>query len=241
MKRRAHRVRSIRIAGRSLFLLSLAGTASACATAGPPDTAVLAFRDPRPQDWETERDYYETCARKLRVGDATAMGQKIDFARMRRASLYAVRYEAEYQELQGRLTAAAELKDWNAIVDLTAQIQAVNQADIRSHVLRAVAMRELKRDGDAGFEEGVARSLLDSIVAGRAGDDDTPWTVYRLEEVFDVLAYQGYAVEYQSFYRSRRRSLAHVRARRLSDGGPRDVYFDVGDLLKARVDPASLQ
>jgi hypothetical protein len=218
--------------------LSLALTSLACATSGPTEQAPSAA-PPGPSRLvgaEAEIAYYQGCARLIEVGEAPAMG-RIDFARMRRASLYVIPDEAAYEVLQARLTTAAEIKDWPGIVEAAAQIQAINQADIRAHLLRALALHELKRDGEALFEEGVTRSLVESIVSQGVGDDyDVPWTAYRTEEIFDVLRLQGYIVEYQSLYKRRGRSMAHVRARRLSDGHPRDVYFDVGELVRARAD-----
>ena len=75
---------------------------------------------------------------------------RTDFTRLRRGRLYLTEGlpDRGIEELRRRLTDAFGAGNGPAILDLTAQLIERNQADIRAHMLRAVASRQ------AGNDEG---------------------------------------------------------------------------------------
>lgn len=159
---------------------------------------------------------------------------RTDFTRFRRGRLYAgggAGAKAE-QTLQEDLTAAFDRNDLSAVVDVTSTVLATDQADIRAHMLRAVALRKMQRLAEADFHRSVAVGLINSIM--RTGDGrgvKSAWTVFRVKEEYEVIKVLGCIVESQALSSDGDRRLDILEARRVREGGTIRVYFDVTELM----------
>jgi hypothetical protein len=69
-------------------------------------------------------------------------------------------------------------------------------------MLRAVALRRLGRDKEANFHREAAIGLIESIVRTATGAASRrPWTVFQVEEEYEVAKASGYVVTDQSLTR----------------------------------------
>jgi hypothetical protein len=166
----------------------------------------------------------------LASGAATEIA-RTDFVRLRRGRLYIAEGELEAAELEQKLAEAFGRSDDGQILSVTARILAHDQADIRSHVMRAVALRRTGRAPEADFHRGMAIALIESIVRGGDGRGfATAWTVFRTKEEYAVLRARGYDVEKQSLADHDGRVFDVLRARETKGGEAFDAYFDVTEM-----------
>jgi hypothetical protein len=141
-----------------------------------------------------------------------------DFTRFRRGRLYAgggAGTKAE-QALQLDLTAASARNDSPAVVNVTSKVLASDQADIRAHMLRAVALAKMQRAAEADFHRSVAMGLIKSIM--RTGDGrgvKSAWTVFRVSEEYEVIKVLGCIVESQALSSDGDRRFDILEARRV--------------------------
>jgi hypothetical protein len=159
---------------------------------------------------------------------------RTDFGRFRRGRLYAADAmdSKAAQSLEAELTAALDRGDFPAVVDLTSQVLASDEADIRAHMLRAVALGKLQRPAEADFHRGVAVGMIKSIM--RTGDGravSSAWTVFRVKEEYEIIKVLGCAVVSQSLTSDGARQLDVLEARRPRDGATIRVYFDITELM----------
>jgi hypothetical protein len=175
---------------------------AACATApkpaaGPPagkarqPTPAAADREvaPRPADADADVAYYRERAVAL-AAEILIEIARTDFARMRRGRLYLPEETggAAPGSLEMALTQAFQKTDNQGILDVTSKILPGDQADIRAHMLRAVALRRLGREKEANFHRELAIGLIESIVhTGDGRGFDSAWTVFRVKEEYEVL------------------------------------------------------
>jgi hypothetical protein len=130
------------------------------------------------------------------------------------------------------LTAAFERNDSSAVVEVTGKILAEDQAGIRAHVLRAIALRNLERHVEADFHRGGAIAMLKSIL--RTGDGRGPktaWTVFQVREEYEVMKALGLRVESQTLKDEDGRQFDVLKARAPKDGRGVDVYFDITEVF----------
>jgi hypothetical protein len=238
------------LASRAPLALTAASLLAACATApaptptpapsaapraAQPPPAVAAPAEeipPRPADADADVDYYRERATALATETLTEIA-RTNFVRMRRGRLYLpAAGGAEPAKLEIGLSRAFEGGDHEKIVELTGQILSGDQADIRAHMLRAVALRKLGRDKEANFHREAAIGLIESIVRGGDGRSfETAWTVYRVKEEYEVLKAGGYLVERQSLASHGNRNFDVLDARK-PDGSARfRAHFDVTELF----------
>jgi hypothetical protein len=198
---------------------------------GAPDADI----PPRPADADADVAYYHERAAAL----ATEVGVEIartDFVRMRRGRLYlrsgAHGAGGNLGPLQMALGKAFEAGDDQAIMNVTAKILVEDQADIRAHMMRAIALRRTQREKEAGFHREAAIGLIESIVRGGDGRSfDTAWTVFRVQEEYELLKTRGYLVESQSLQEHGGRSFDVLRARKPEGGPIFTAYFDITELF----------
>lgn len=228
-----------------LFALFLCGSWT-CATqpaAIPPARPSVSHRvaaadddpgaSPRPADAETDVAYYRVRAAALTAETPAEIGPT-DFGRFRRGRLYLTDAGDPQgaKTLQGRLTTAFDGNDSRAILEITAKILADDQADIRAHMLRAIALRKVGRSREADFHRAVALGLIDSIV--RTGDGraaKSAWTVFRVKEEYEVIKVMGCTVESQSLISEGGRRFDILEARKAPAGPTIRAYFDITELF----------
>ncbi len=155
---------------------------------------------------------------------------RTDFWRLRRGRLY-VPDASNIQELEERLAEAARSESAAGVVDASAALLATDQADINAHTLRGNALRKTDHVAEADFHRAVAQGLIDSIVhAGNGQTSDSAWTVYRVEEEYEVLKAKHARFISQSRIAVGNRSFDLLDAEQ-DDGGKLHVYFDVTELM----------
>jgi hypothetical protein len=186
---------------------------------------------PRPEDAREDAAYYRSRAAALAT-EAPAEISETDFVRLRRGRLYAPAGTAEEHErkLQRSLATAFNDNDLPGVLDLTGQILANDQACIRAHMLRAIALRKLKRGLEADFHRAVAVELLESVV--REGDGRSPttaWTAFHVKEEYEVVKVKGFVPEKQRLLAKGGRFYDVLHARR-GKGEAVQFYFDVTEL-----------
>jgi len=106
--------------------------------------------------------YYRERSLALAAGASTEIA-RTDFARLRRGRLYLTEGlpDREVSELRRRLTDAFGQGNGPAILELTAQLLERNEADIRAHMLRAIAARQAGNDSEARAHHDLAIALLE--------------------------------------------------------------------------------
>lgn len=182
---------------------------------------------------EADASYFRERAQALGT-EALDQVQQTNFRRFRRGALYALGIvdSASNKALQRELGAALEKQDFSTIIDITAKILAVDQADIRSHILRALALDKLDRPKEAVFHREVAVSMLASIM--RTGDGrgvSTAWTVYRVKEEYDVAKMLGASVESQALEEHGARRFDVLSVREVKSNATARAYFDVTEVM----------
>ena len=242
--------------GRRIVLAAAAGCAlAACAAAPTPapangarparqPTAADEEPSPRPADADADVAYYNERTAAL-ASEALIEVARTDFTRMRRGRLYANAAPGREAAgaFEGTLNEAFKTSDHATIVDVTGKMLSANQADIRAHMLRAVALRRLGRDKEANFHREAAIGLIESIV--RTGDGRsfaTAWTVFQVEEEYEVAKSGGYVVTSQSLTRQGGRWFDVLEVQK-PDGSARfrahyditEVFAEDGRKLRARL------
>lgn len=186
----------------------------------------------RPADAETDVAYYRVRAAALAAETPAEIGPT-DFARLRRGRLYLTDPgDSQGAKLQRGLTTAFEANDPRAILEVTAKILADDQADIRAHMLRAIALRRVGRSPEADFHRAVALGLIDSIV--RTGDGraaKSAWTVFRVKEEYEVIKVMGCTVESQSLISEGGRRFDILEVRKAPAGPTIRAYFDITEVF----------
>lgn len=225
--------------GHALAIILAVGAAVGCATdaAGPAAAkpAVTPGVASVGGDGDITGDvaYYRERAIALR-SEASDEIARTDFARFRRGRLYAgVDSDAKAEQaLQADLTAAFDGSDLPGVVDVTSKVLANDQADIRAHMLRAVALGKMQRPAEADFHRGVAMGLIKSIMgAGDGRGVKSAWTVFRVKEEYEVIKVLGCLVESQSLSSDGDRRFDILDARRVRGGETIRVYFDITELM----------
>jgi hypothetical protein len=188
---------------------------------------------PRPADADADVAYYQERAAALTSVNSTEIA-RTDFARMRRGRLYSKEPPAASgAPMLGRaLGEAFARSDDKAVIDITAQIIAGDQADIRAHILRAVVLHRTGRDVEATFHREVAIGLVESIVhSGDGRSFDTAWTVFRTKEEYEVLKAAGYLVNGQSLTTHGGRTFDILSARKANGNDSFRAHFDITELF----------
>jgi hypothetical protein len=228
-----HRARLVLVA--VLSCAACAGTPKPAPRASrpPPAAAGEAEIPPRPADADADVAYYRERATVLASGTLVEIA-RTNFARMRRGRLYLPQEGGgpATSDLEIALTRAFDSGDNEKIVDVTSKYLMGDQADIRAHLLRALALRKLGREKEANFHREVAIGLIESIV--RTGDGrsfDTAWTVYRVKEEYEVLKASGYRVERQSLTSHGNRNFDVLDARKPQGGETFRAHFDITELF----------
>ncbi len=219
---------------------------AACATAPKPATGPLAGKarqptpeaadrevGPRPADADADVAYYRERAVTL-AAEILIEIARTDFARMRRGRLYLPEEAggAAPGSLEMALTQAFQKSDNQGILDVTSKILPGDQADIRAHMLRAVALRRLGREKEANFHRELAIGLIESIVhTGDGRGFDSAWTVFRVKEEYEVLKAGGYLVEGQSLAAHGGRHFDILDARKAEGGTRFRAHFDITEMF----------
>ncbi len=159
---------------------------------------------------------------------------RTDFVRLRRGRLYLTEglRNHEVADLQRRLTTAFGAGNGPEVLDVTGQILARDQADLRAHTLRSVTLRRAGQVSAADTQHEIAIGLLESIV--RNGDGlgfASAWTVFDVSEEYEVLKAEGCLPRSQGLASQGNRSFDVLRARKFSDGSPCDYYFDITEMM----------
>jgi uncharacterized protein DUF4919 len=208
-------------------------TAQLQTPARPPRNASAGGITLSPADATAEVAYYRERSIALAGGASTEIA-RTDFARMRRGRLYLTEGlpDREIEELRRRLTDAFGAGNRAAILDLTAQLIERNQADIRAHMLRAVASRQAGNESEARTQHDLAIALLESIMAGGDGRGiDSSWTVFDVSEEYEVLKAKGCTPGPQALVSHEDRQFDVLHARNTSNGSPCEATFDITELM----------
>lgn len=221
-------------AARGLSVALLCAVTTACGSSPPaaspsqPATEKAA-PTPRPSYAESDAAYYRARAGALAT-EAMDQIAGTDFWRFRRGRLY-VPDASNIQELEERLADAARSDSTAGIIDASAAVLAADQADINAHTLRSSALRKTDHLTEADFHRAVAQGLIDSIIhAGTGQTPESPWTVYRVKEEYEVLKAKHARFASQSRITVGNRTFDLLDAEQ-ADGEKLHVYFDVTELL----------
>lgn len=186
-----------------------------------------------PSDATAEVAYYRERSVALASGASTEIA-RTDFARLRRGRLYLTEGlpDREIEELRRRLTDASGAGNGAAVLELTAQLIERNPADIRAHMLRAVASRQAGDEKEARTHHDLAIALLESIMSGGDGQGiASPWTVFDVSEEYEVLKAKGCVPGPQALMSHGDRQFDVLHARNASNGGPCEATFDITELM----------
>jgi hypothetical protein len=191
---------------------------------------------PRPAGSVDDISYYRERCQALAGGVATEIA-RTDFVQMRRGRLY-LRGPVESRAmgaLHAKMSQAFEKGDAPQVIDATTQILAEDQADIRAHMMRSMALRASKASTEAEFHHQVAQALVESILIGGDGHGfDSAWTVYRTSEEYEFLMTRGFVVVSQSLQEHAGRHFDVLRAREVRGehtADTSDIYFDVTEVF----------
>lgn len=232
-------------AGQALALAHLLLAASGCVTAtggtgGAPPAGTPSDAAPRGRvqarasiDSRADADYYLSHALTLAKEEPGEIN-RTDFVRFRRGRLYASGPNDSdvIGALERELSAAFDQDDQRAIVDITARILTDDEADIRAHMLRSIALRKLQRTREADFHRGVALALIQSVMATGDGRSlESAWTVFRVKEEYEIIKVLGCLVESQALKSNGDRMFDVLVARKAQGGGVIRVHFDITELF----------
>ena len=157
-----------------------------------------------------------------------------DFVRLRRGRLYLTGGlpDREIPELQRRLGAAFREGNGAATLEVTAQLIERNEADIRAHMLRGVALRQAGNESEARQEHDLAIALLESILSGGDGlGVASSWTVFDVSEEYEVLKAKGCVPGPQALVSHGERQFDVLHARDAKSGSPCEATFDITELM----------
>ncbi len=228
----------------ALVVAAAAAGATACVAAAPPPAAATpAARAPgnayargatlSPAEAADEVAYYRERSAALAAPTNVEIA-RTDFVRLRRGRLYLTDglRNHEIAELQRRLTTAFGAGNGPEVLDVTGQILARDQTDLRAHTLRSVTLRRAGQVNEADTQHEIAIGLLESIV--RNGDGlgfASAWTVFDVSEEYEVLKVEGCLPRSQGLASQGDRSFDVLRARKFSDGSPCNFYFDITEMM----------
>ena len=184
-------------------------------------------------DATAEIAYYRERSAALAGGASTEIA-RTDFARLRRGRLYLTEGlpDREIEDLGRRLSDAFGAGNGAAILDLTAQLLERNQADIRAHTLRTIALRQAGNESEARTQHELAIALLESIMAGGDGQGvDSSWTVFDVSEEYELLKAKGCVPGPQALVSHDGRQFDVLHARNVSNGSPCEATFDITELM----------
>jgi hypothetical protein len=159
---------------------------------------------------------------------------RTDFTRLRRGRLYLTEglRDRETANLERRLSAAFNTGDGPQVLDITGQILARNQADIRAHMLRSVTLRKAGQTSEADAQHEIVIGLIESIVRGGDGlGFASAFTVFDVSEEYEVLKVEGCLPRSQGLASHGDRAFDVLRAKKLADDTPCDFYFDVTEMM----------
>ena len=182
---------------------------------------------------EADAAYYGTQAAAFANKVVAEVG-RTDFVRFRRGRLYAGGGNpALDRALNEELTTAFEASNFSAVVATTGKMLATDQADIRGHMLRGIALRKLNRPVEADFHRTVAMGLIRSIEGSGDGRGfKTAWTVFQVKEEYELIKVMGCVVESQSLESKGGRMYDVLEARKAQGGDALRVYFDITELFE---------
>jgi hypothetical protein len=209
---------------------SPASTLAPGPTAGPGEDPEV---PPRPADADADVAYYRERAAALASETFTEIA-RTNFARMRRGRLYLPPEAggADSTDFETALTEAFNSGNNEAILTVTSKSLPGDQADIRAHMLRAVALRRLGREKEANFHRELAIGLIQSIVqTGDGRSFETAWTVFRVKEEYEVLKAGGYLVEQQALTAHGGRRFDILDARKPDGSAKFRAHFDITELF----------
>jgi hypothetical protein len=159
---------------------------------------------------------------------------RTDFARLRRGRLYMTEglRDRETATLERRLITAFNAADGPQVLEVTGQILARNQADIRAHLLRSITLRRAGQTAEADRQHEIAIGLIESIIRGGDGlGFASAYTVFDVSEENEVLRNEGCLPRSQGLASQGDRAFDVLRASKFSDGTPCDLYFDVTEMM----------
>jgi len=186
-----------------------------------------------PADATAEVAYYRERSVALATGASTEIA-RTDFVRLRRGRLYLTGGlpDREIPELHRRLGAAVREGNGAAILEVTAQLIARNEADIRAHMLRAIALRQAGNESESRTDHDLAIALLESIISSGDGlGFASSWTVFDVSEEYEVLKVKGCIPGSQALASHEERQFEVLHARNASNGSPCEATFDITELM----------
>jgi len=234
-----------------LLVAAAMGGATGCAGAPPaarpgpanpasiPSTAVSGQKDQVhghalcAADATAEVAYYRERSGALATGASTEIA-RTDFVRLRRGRLYLTGGlpDREIPELQRRLGAAFREGNGAAILEVTARLLERNEADIRAHMLRAIALRQAGNESEARAHHDLAIALVESIMSGGDGlGFASSWTVFDVSEEYEVLKVKGCIPGSQVLASHEERQFDVLHARHAESGSPCEATFDITELM----------
>jgi len=223
----------------------LGGLAGGCATSGTIDSGngdtltqvVVSARHepppPRPANADADVAYYRERVQALATGEPTEIA-RTDFERFRRGRFYMRPTPTSRQVVNWHrdLTLAFTKGDVSAVLDLTGRILDDDQAEIGAHKMREMALLQSGRKAEAKFQRELATSLIQSIVLGGDGAGfHSAWKAFRELEAYDLLVWQGYAIEGRSRMHNRGRAFDILETRSPDDGTRFRAFFDVTEMF----------
>jgi hypothetical protein len=224
--------------GAGLGVLVAAG--AGCAASAPPPAAARPLEQVyapgatlSPVDAADEIAYYRERSTALAAPTNVEIA-RTDFTRLRRGRLYLTEglRDREIADLERRLTTAFGAGDGPQVLALTGEILARNQADIRAHTLRSIALRRAGQTSEADTQHEIAIGLIESIIRGGDGlGFASAFTVFDVNEEYEVLKVEGCLPRSQGLASRGDRSFDVLRARKFSNGSPCDFYFDVTEMM----------
>jgi hypothetical protein len=163
----------------------------------------------------------------------------LDLQRLRRGRLYArgTLEPRQVSALDRQLSDAFAKGDDAAVLELTAQLLADDQTDVRANMLRAVALRRTGDERQAEQFGKLGALLLEALVRDGDGKSfETAWTAFQVKEEYAVLSSRGFAVSNQTRVENDRRHYDVLEGHSLSNPDPSGeaerFYFDVTELVQ---------
>lgn len=131
-------------------------------------------------------DAYATMVARLKSGDP-----KVDYRALRDAYAASPAYQpygGDYDEARNAMRRAFNIHDCTSVLSNAAKVLDAIYIDIASHLLSAACLDTSNAKAEADFHRGVARGLMNAILA--SGDGKTTKTAYvvvTISEEYDVL------------------------------------------------------
>jgi hypothetical protein len=177
--------------------------------------------------------YYQEHAPRLAQGNAEEV-KRTDFYRLRRGHLYGVGAIASPKEgeLHKQLTGATQEGNHDRILEVTASILAEDPTDIRAHVLRAYVLHKMGRAAEGDLHRAIGKGLVESIAhTGDGRDYASAWTVFQVEEEYEMLKFARLELSSQSLRENAGRKYDVLEALDPETKKTFQVFFDVTELF----------